>query len=79
MSVRDVSLIEELELPHEAGMNSADVLHILTISAATALGEQAIAGRVAGGYGANLILLGRDPSDDLAAMKSVTGVIEGGR
>jgi len=78
-NVPGVSLIEELELLAEAGLEPASVLRAATINAAIALGEQDHAGRVAEGYRADLVLVDGDPTKDLAVLKSVSGVVAGDR
>lgn len=78
-NVPGISLVEELELLEETGLDRIDVLRAATINAAIAMGEQDTVGRVAEGYRADLILLDGDPTRDLAELRSSSGVIAGGR
>lgn len=78
-NVPGVSLIEELELLEQAGLDRNQVLRAATINAAKALDERDTAGRVAEGYRADLILLESDPSADLGALRSISAVVAGGR
>ncbi|QZD96233.1 amidohydrolase family protein [Qipengyuania gelatinilytica] len=77
-NVPGMSLIDELELLEEAGLDRTQVLRAATINPAIALGEEASAGRVAEGHRADLILLDDDPTKDLASLRSVSAVVAGG-
>jgi hypothetical protein len=78
-NVPGISLIEELELLEEAGLDITSVLRAATINPAIALGRQDDVGLVVEGYQADLILLDSDPMEDIAALRSVSGVVAGGR
>ncbi|BDW82442.1 amidohydrolase [Erythrobacter sp. Dej080120_24] len=78
-NVPGISLIEELELLEEAGLDITSVLRAATINPAIALGRQDDVGLVVEGYQADLILLDSDPTEDIAALRSVSGVVAGGR
>ncbi|MBY6218624.1 amidohydrolase family protein [Qipengyuania aquimaris] len=78
-NVPGMSLIDELELLEEAGLDRIEVLRAATINPAIVLGEEAIAGRVAEGQRADLILLDADPTADLATLRSVSAVVAGGK
>ena len=78
-NVPGVSLIDELELLAEAGLDPIDVLRAATINPAIALGEDNFAGRIAEGFRADLVLLDNDPTKNLAALRSVSAVVAGGR
>lgn len=78
-NVPGVSLLEELELLEQAGLDRKHVLRAATINAAVALDEEDTAGRVAQGYRADLILVENDPLADLGALRSVSAVVAGGR
>ena len=78
-NVTGVSLIEELELLEQAGIDRADVLRAATINAAIALGDEETAGRIVEGHRADLLLLDGDPTESLVALRSVSGVIAGGK
>jgi imidazolonepropionase-like amidohydrolase len=78
-NVPGISLIEELELLEGAGLSRAEVLRAATRNAATALGEEAVFGRIAPGQRADLVLLESDPGTDLSALRSISAVVAGGR
>lgn len=78
-NVPGVSLVEEMELLKEAGLEPVAVLRAATRNAAIALGEENVFGRIAKGQRADLILLDGDPTADLAAIRSVSAVVAGGR
>lgn len=78
-NVPGVSLIEELELLEQAGLDPTQVLRAATRNAATALGEEAVFGRIAPGQRADLVLLAGNPAADLSALEAVSAVIAGGR
>lgn len=77
-NVPGISLIEELELLEEAGLDRVEVLQAATINAAIALGEQDQVGRVAENYRADLLLLDSDPTESLDALRSVSAIVAQG-
>ncbi|MEO1968580.1 MAG: amidohydrolase family protein [Sphingomonadaceae bacterium] len=78
-NVPGASLLKELDLMHEAGIDPTSVLRTATINAAAALNEAKTFGRVAEGHRADLLLLDSDPTKDLAALRSLSAVIANGR
>lgn len=78
-NVPGISLIEELELLAEAGLDTPSVLRAATINPAIAMGQQDDVGLVAEGYRADLLLLDSDPTESLSALRSVSAVVAGGR
>jgi len=78
-NVPGISLIEELELLEEAGLETTSVLRAATINAAIALGQQNVVGLVAEGYRADLLLLDSDPTENLSALRFISAVVAGGR
>jgi imidazolonepropionase-like amidohydrolase len=61
------------------GFRPADVLAMATTEAAAALGVDAITGRLAAGFDADLIVVDGDPSADIAAIGQLQRVITRGR
>jgi imidazolonepropionase-like amidohydrolase len=61
------------------GFRPADVLAMATTEAAAALGVDAITGRLAAGFDADLIVVDGDPSTDIAALGALQRVIARGR
>ena len=61
------------------GFRPADVLAMATTEAAAALGVDAITGRLAPGFDADLIVVDGDPSTDIAALGKLQRVIARGR
>ena len=72
------SLIDELLLYREAGMTAPEALRSVTCDAAKYL-NIAGTGEVARGYAADLILLERNPLEDLAALRNPVAVLKAGR
>jgi imidazolonepropionase-like amidohydrolase len=73
-----VSLVRELELLAEAGLPLVDVLKSATSRAAERLGQPSL-GRITANAIADLVVLGTDPTDNVAAYRDVRGVYLGGR
>jgi imidazolonepropionase-like amidohydrolase len=73
-----VSLVRELELLARAGMPLGEVLKAATSRAADRLGQTTL-GRISAGAVADLVVLGSDPTDNVAAYRDVRGVYLGGR
>ena len=61
------------------GFRPADVLAMATTEAAAALGVDAVTGRLAAGFDADLIVVDGDPSTDIAALGKLRRVIARGR
>jgi imidazolonepropionase-like amidohydrolase len=61
------------------GFRPADVLAMATTEAAAALGVDAITGRLAPGFDADVIVVDGDPSTDIAALDKLQRVIARGR
>ncbi len=62
----------------DLGLPNASVIDMATSEAAAALGLGTITGRIAPGYGADLLLVDGDPLADLAALKDVRAVFASG-
>jgi imidazolonepropionase-like amidohydrolase len=61
------------------GFRPADVLAMATTEAAAALGVDAVTGRLAAGFDADLIVVDGDPSTDIAALDKLRRVVARGR
>jgi imidazolonepropionase-like amidohydrolase len=70
--------VRELEFYVDAGMSPPDALRTATSSAASMLGDDSI-GRIRKGNRADLIVLDRDPTADISALRDVRLVMAGGR
>ena len=69
----------ELELLAQAGLSNWQVLRAATVGAATAIDQQGRLGTFAHGAHADLVLLDRDPVEDLAHLRSIVTVVKSGR
>jgi imidazolonepropionase-like amidohydrolase len=72
------ALHDEFDLLAAAGLTPWQILQMATLAPARFFGLEAVAGRVAPGYRADLVLLGRDPLDSHQALHDITGVIRAG-
>lgn len=72
------SLIEEIACLAAAGLPTTEALAAATAVAAEALGMAEEIGRIRPGLRADLILVDGDPTADLAALRRVTHVLQGG-
>jgi hypothetical protein len=72
------SLHREMELFASAGIPAADIMEIATARSGERLGIPGL-GTVAPGAPADLLLLDRDPAEDLSALSSLRAVVAGGR
>jgi imidazolonepropionase-like amidohydrolase len=74
------SLHEELELLVEkAGMPPGDVIRSATLIGARALGQERVMGTIAPGKLANMVIVARNPLEDIANMRSVVFTVKRGR
>jgi imidazolonepropionase-like amidohydrolase len=74
------SLLDELELlVREAGMTPLAALATSTINPAQVLGLADSLGQVKAGYVADLVILDRDPTVDIGAVRELNAVIRNGR
>lgn len=64
---------------HEIGMKNVEILRSATSEAAKAVGISQLVGKVEKGYRANLIVLEKNPIEDLDEMKEVKMVIKAGK
>ncbi len=70
---------EELELMVAAGLTPAQALAAATTGSAAFLGKQESLGRIAVGHEADLLLLRRNPLEDILHTRSIYSVIHDGR
>lgn len=73
------SIHDELRAFVEAGLSPFEALRSATASAAEAAGRSGTFGRVAVGLRADLLLLARNPLDDLGALEEASGTMVRGR
>jgi imidazolonepropionase-like amidohydrolase len=71
-------LLRELELLQHAGIDPWDVLACATSNAARYLGSEERLGTVEVGKLADLVLVDRDPTTDVAALREISMVMKGG-
>jgi imidazolonepropionase-like amidohydrolase len=74
----DFSTLEEFHKMADAGLTYRDILASLTAAPAGRRGLGTSAGRVARGYDADLVVLGSDPAQSVAAFADVAYTIRGG-
>ena len=72
------SLQQELVLMQMAGVPTATILKAATLNAAASLGLQKLAGTVAVGKWADLLLLSANPFEDISNTKTIEGVFSKG-
>lgn len=73
------SLVQELELLVSAGIPPSEVLVLATRNGAEALGILDEAGTIEAGKRADLVVLAADPTRDVASVRSIVAVMQGGR
>ena len=78
MVIPGFSLLEEMRLLHEAGLSRAQVLAAATRDAAMCIGGGSEFGTIRVGKRADLVLLTRNPLEDLSALSAPAGVMARG-
>jgi imidazolonepropionase-like amidohydrolase len=78
-NVPGFAMAEEMKLYQKAGLSNAAILKIVTYNAAGFFNKEAEWGSVAKNKKANLILLDKNPLDDIDNIKTVNTVILGGK
>ncbi len=77
------SLPTEVELLVEAGLTPVDALRVATVNVGAfferCLGPEVRVGRLAEGYEADLLLMDRNPLEDVTALRELSGVMLDGR
>lgn len=74
-----VSLHEEMALIQSAGVSPLKVLQMATVNAATALGERNVRGEIRLGFVADLVLLEKNPLEDIRNVTRIDGVMLRGK
>ncbi len=74
-----VGLHDELQLMVNAGLTPLQALRGATINGARFLGQTARHGTIATGHAADLVILDRNPLQDISATRSIRGVVLRGR
>ena len=70
---------EEFGLMVDNGMSAAEALQAATIRAADLLGQAAELGQIKAGYLADMVVVNRNPLDDITVMTDIQVVIKGGQ
>lgn len=78
-SVPGFSLHRELRVMADVGMSPFEILRTGTVAVARHFGDADRAGTVAQGMRADLVLLERNPLEDIAHVQQIAGVMVGGR
>jgi hypothetical protein len=73
------SLHDELDMLVRAGLSPREALRSATVRPAEFFGLEGEMGQVAEGHGADLVLLGANPLDDIANTRTIEGVMSRGR
>lgn len=79
LTLHGVSVADEMLLMQEAGIPAADILVMTTRNGARAMGRLEDFGTLAAGKIADLLVLGADPSIDVASFKKLELVIRAGK
>lgn len=78
MLAPEEGLRREIRLLDEAGLEPAEVIRTMTLTAARALGHEQDLGTLEAGKLADLIVVDGDPLEDLSALEDVEVVVKGG-
>lgn len=73
------SYIQELEAMQKAGLSTAEILRASTVNAARGFGKEAVFGTVEEGKLADLVLLNKNPLDDLKHLNDIVVVFKSGQ
>lgn len=77
--MHDYETAEEYELMAQAGMDARQILASLTTAPAERFGDSGRVGRIAQGFAADLVVLDKDPSEDVRAFAAVRYTIRNGK
>ena len=72
------SLLQELEIFQEAGLKPVEILQTATRNGALYFGIEKNTGTITPGKNADLVILDKNPLDDVQALRSVNGVLKFG-
>jgi len=78
-NVPGFAMAEEMKLYKKAGLSNYDILRISTYNAACFFDAQSTWGSIAVGKRANLVILDKNPLEDIEHIKSVYGTVLGGK
>ncbi|MBN2510439.1 MAG: amidohydrolase family protein [Spirochaetales bacterium] len=73
------SLHDEFEYMHDAGLTPYEVLKCSTVHAAAMMGEDTVSGSIEVGKKADLVLLEKNPLEDIRNTRTIAGVVRDGR
>jgi imidazolonepropionase-like amidohydrolase len=79
LTVTGPSIHAEMEAMQAAGMPAMDVIAAATLNGARAMQRESEIGTVEAGKIADLLVLGADPSQDVANFRQLEAVVRGGR
>ena len=77
-TLHGVSIYDEMEAMQQAGIPAKDILVMATKNGARAMGRLADFGTLEAGKMADLIILEKDPAQDISHMRSITHVMRAG-
>jgi imidazolonepropionase-like amidohydrolase len=77
-TLHGISIFDEMEAMQRAGVLPGDIIVMATKNGAATMGRLTDFGTLSLGKMADLIILDRDPSGDIANMRSITHVMKGG-
>ena len=72
------SLHDEFQYMHEAGLTPYEILKCSTVNAADMLGEDTVSGSIEVGKKADLVLLEKNPLEDIKNTRTIAGVVSNG-
>ena len=78
LTLHGASVFAEMEAMQRAGLTPAQVLVAATRGGALAMGRLADTGTVEPGKAADLVILGADPTTDIAHLRDLRYVVRGG-
>lgn len=78
LTLHGPSALWEMEAMQQAGLSAEEVLHAATAEAARASGLEKVAGTIAPGRPADLLVLTEDPRKDIRAIRSLSHVMRAG-
>lgn len=73
------SYIQELEAMQKAGLSTAEILKASTVNAAKGFGKEALFGTIEEGKLADLVLLNKNPLEDLQHLNDIAMIFKSGR
>jgi len=77
-TLHGISIFDELEAMQNAGIPAEDLITMATRNGAMAMEREADIGTIETGKIADLIILDRNPAEDISNMRSITHVMRGG-